>query len=393
MIKTFKFRLYPTTIQIKSLNKTFDLCRFLYNSALQERISYYKKYKKSISYISQAKHLKEIKEDFPDFKNIYSQVLQSNLKRLDLAYQSFFRRVKKGEKAGFPRFKNKNRLNSILYPQSGFSIGKSKGLKNKKKSKLKLSKIGNIPMILHRNIPGNIKTCQVIKSPSDKWYVCLTCEVLPEAKPNKSGKDVGIDLGVKNLVTMSNGDQISNPKHFKKSHDKLAKLQKKLSKLDWRKKDQAKKRKAVKTALARQYEKVVNQRTDYYHKLSKSLVERFDKIYVEDLNIKGMKSWRVLNKEIQNAAWDKLVHMLLYKAESADKEVVLVNPKNTSSMCSCCGKIEKKDLSVRIHRCECGLIMDRDLNAAINIYNRGRAKALPRESGDTFSELSRSPRL
>lgn len=392
MIRTYKYRLYPTPSQIKCLEKTFDSCRFLYNCALQERISHYKKYQKSISYYYQTSYLTEIKDIFPEYKFVHSQVLLSTLKRLDFAYQGFFRRVKLGEKAGFPRFKNKDRFRSILYPQSGFAISKPKGLKNKKKCKLKLSKIGNIPMIYHRKLQGNLKTCQIIRTSSGKWYACLTCDEVPKELIAKSGKEIGIDLGVKSLVSMSNGGQIDNPKHFKKSQTKLAAAQRKLSKLNWRTREQRAKRKAAKAAVARQYEKVKNQRTDFYHKLSKSLINDFDNIYLEKLNIKEMKSWRILNREIQNVAWDQFVQMLLYKAESAGKEVVFVDPRNTSQMCSGCGKIVKKDLSERIHRCdECGLEMDRDINAAINIYNRGKdIMSLPRESGDTLSELSRS---
>ena len=168
MLKTYKYRLYPTGSQIKRLNETFNLCRFLYNCALQERISYFKTSNKGTSYVNQSNFLPEIKSLMPKFKTIHSQVLQSTLKRLDLAYQSFFRRVKLGEKAGFPRFKNKDRFHSILYPQSGFALSKSKGKIGQKKCKLQLSKIGNISMRMHRNIKGDLKTCQIIKSPSEK---------------------------------------------------------------------------------------------------------------------------------------------------------------------------------------------------------------------------------
>ena len=394
MIKTYKYRLYPTNIQIKRLEETFNACRFLYNCALEERKSYYNFFGKGTSYYFQTAQLLEIKELFPEYKDIYAQVLQATLKRVDSAFQGFFRRLKTGEKAEFPRFKNKDRFHSILYPQSGFSIGKSKGLKNQKKCKLKLSKIGDIPMLLHRNIKGNIKTCQIIRSTTGKWYVCLTCDAVPNEPIAKTNKDIGIDLGVKNLLAFSNGEKIDNPKHFKKSQDKLACAQRKLSKLDWKTSEQRAKRKASKLAVARQYEKVKNQRTDHYHKLSKSLCERFDRIYLEKLNIKDMKSWRILNREIQNCAWNQLVQMLLYKAESADKEVVLVDPRNTTKECSSCGNIVVKGLSERMHRCDaCGLEMDRDHNAAINIYNRGRDLSLPRESRTMFSELSRSPRI
>ena len=384
MIKTYKYRLYPTEAQTKCLEKTFGLCRFLYNSALEERIAYYKKYNKGISCFDQYNYLPEIKALFPEYNNIHSQVLQSTLKRLDSSYQGFFRRVKRGEKSGFPRFKNKDRFHSIFYPQSGFGVKDTKS----KWTHLNLSKIGHIPMLKHRNMEGNLKTCQIIKSSTGKYYACLTCKDVPKEHLAKTGKEIGIDLGIKNLIAMSNGNQIDNPKHFKKIHIKLTVAQQRLAKKSF--KDS--KRKASKLAVARQYEKVINQRKDFYHKISKSLIKDFDIIHVEKLNIKEMKSWRNLNREIQNAAWDQLVQMLFYKAESADKKVVQVDPKNTSKMCSSCGKLVEKTLSERIHKCECGLEIDRDHNAAINIYNRGR-QSLLRESRNIPSEISRSHRL
>jgi putative transposase len=387
---TYRYRIYPTNSQIKRLEETFGACRFLYNCALQERISYYNKYHKGISYITQANYLSEIKDLLPEFENIHSQVLQSTLKRLDSSYKGFFRRVTLGEKAGFPRFKNKDRFRSILYPQSGFALSKSKGKVGNKKCKLKLSKIGDIPMILHRNIQGNIKTCQIIRTPSEKYYVCFACDDVPSEHIAKTGQETGIDLGVKNLLTFKNGEKISNPKHFKKSQEKLASAQRKLSKLSFR--DPC--RYAAKLHAARLYEKVVNQRTDFYHNIANEIIKDFDYIVLEKLNIIRMQrdNWRILNQEIQNCAWSQFIQMLLYKAENADKEIVLVDPWNTSKMCSNCGKLVEKTLFDRIHKCECGLEIDRDHNAAINIYNRGKL-CLPRESRNIPSEISRSPCL
>ena len=390
MLRTYKYRLYPTDSQIKRLEETFDSCRFLYNCALQERISHYKKYNKSISYLTQQNHLPLVKDFMPEFTHIHSQVLQSTLKRLDSAYKGFFRRVKLGEKAGFPRFKNKDRFHSILYPQSGFALSKSKGKIGQKRCKLKLSKIGNIAMRFHRNIKGRLKTCQIIRTSSEKYYVCLTCDNVPKEHIAKTGKSIGIDLGIRNLIAMSNGNKIDNPKYFKKHQDKLAFAQQRLSKLNFKNP----RRKAAKLHAARLYEKTTNQRTDFYHKLSNKIVKEFDKIVLEKLDIKNMQkdNWRSLNREIQNCAWNQLVQMFLYKAESADKEIVLVDPRNTSKMCSDCGKLVSKKLSERIHKCECGLEMDRDYNAAINIYNRGK-QSLPRKSRDGLFEFSRSPCL
>jgi putative transposase len=387
--RTYKYRIYPTNSQIKRLEETFGACRFLYNCALEERISHYKKYHKGIPYIDQANYLSEIKDLIPEFNNIFSQVLQSTLKRLDSSYKGFFRRVKLGEKAGFPRFKNKDRFRSILYPQKGFALSKSKGLSGKKKCKLKLSKIGDIPMILHRNIKGNIKTCSIIRTPSEKYYVCFSCDEVPKEPIAKTGKETGIDLGVKNLMTLNNGEKIFNPKFFKKSKDKLASAQRKLSKLTFRNP----RRHAVKLHVARLYEKVVNQRTDYYHKAVNKIIKEYDYIYLEDLNIAGMlqNNWRILNREIQNGALGQLIHIFSYKAESADKGKESVDCRNSTKECSGCGEMVEKTLSDRIHKCECGLELDRDHNAAINIFNRGRRQRLLRESGNTPSEISRSP--
>src|SRR5690606_27637541 len=218
-MRTYKYRIYPTNSQIKSLEKTFDLCRFLYNCALEERISHYKRNKKSLSCFDQQKHLPKVKEELPEFKNVHSQVLYSTLQKLDRSYKAFFRRFKNGEKAGFPRFKGKNRFNSILYPQSGFSLENIKGKKGSKKATLKLSKNGNIKIVLHRNIKGTIKNCIITKSPANKWYICLVCDNIPKEPINKTNQEVGIDLGIKNLLALSNNEIINNPKHFNKSKD------------------------------------------------------------------------------------------------------------------------------------------------------------------------------
>jgi len=236
---------------------------------------------------------------------------------------------------------------------------------------------------------GTLKTCQVIKSPSGKYYACLTCADVPKERLAKTRKVIGIDLGIKNFIATSDGNKIDNPKHFKKSQDKLAAAQQRLAKLSRR----DSRRKAAKLHCARVYDKIKNQRTDFQHKLSKSIVIDFDIICIEKLNIKDMKSHRNLNREIQNCGWDLFVQKLFYKAESADKVVVQVDPANTSKMCSSCGKIVPKSLSERMHRCDaCGLELDRDYNAAINILNRGML-CMPRESGNALSELSRSPCL
>lgn len=365
---SFKYRLSPNQSQINNLNKTLDLCRFLYNSALQERISFYKTYHQSRFYSKQSELLPELKKYLPEYKNIHSQVLQSTLKRLDRSYKFFF----KG-KSKFPRFKNKDRFRSFLYPQKGFSVEQKNNC-----ARLFLSKIGHIKMNLHRPILGNIKTCQIIKTSTNKWYVRLSCNKVPKEPQQKTNKIIGLDLGVKTYITTSDNEVIENPKHLNNSLSKLKLAQQKLS--EFKKTDV--KRHAAKQHVARLYEKVKNQRNDFQHKVSKKLIQDNDQIFVEDLNIKDMKSFRNLNRAIKDCAWSKFVNKLSYKAEKADKKVTKVDPRNTSKMCSNCGKMVEKDLSIRIHRCECGLVMNRDLNAAINILNRGLGKIpKPRKSG------------
>jgi len=375
---TFKYRLYPNDNQIKRLEDTFNLCNNLYNCALQERISFYRTFEKSRTYNQQSNLLSELKEDLPEYKSVYSQVLQSTLKRVDSAYRFFFK-----TKSGFPRFKPRDRFRSILYTQSGFSVKE----KQDEYARLFLSKIGHIKMILHRRIIGEVKTCQIIKTLSGKWYVNLSCKNVPKEHLTKTNKSAGLDVGVKTYVTTSDGETIGNPKYLNKSKDKLKLAQQKFSKLN--RKDS--KRPAAKQHVARLHEKVKNQREDFQHKESKKLVERYDQIFCEDLSIKGMKSWKVLNRAIGDCAWGNFVGKISYKAERAGKILIKVDPRNTSQMCSSCGSIVPKELSTRIHKCKCGLVMDRDLNAAINIYNRGLTLVNSRESGITFSEKSRSP--
>lgn len=387
MKKSFKYRIYPNDSQIKSLEKTFNLCRFLYNSSLEERISYYQKYGKYCSCYDQINELPEIKELLPEFNDVYSQVLQSTLKRSDASFKNFFRNKEwlntNSEGSGFPRFKNKFRFRSILYTQSGFKIEE----KSNKFVSLFLSKIGHIKFVMHREIQGTIKTCQIVRAKTNKWFVVFSCDAVPLEPLAKTEKSIGIDLGVKTYITKSDGNIIENPKYLKKSERKLTEAERKFSKIG--KKDSRRNR--ARFHLARIHEKVSNQREDFQHKLSLKLVKEFDILFLEDLNIKGMKSYRNLNKSVYDCGWGKLVHKISYKAESAGKKLILVDPKNTTKMCSKCGKIIEKDLSCRIHRCdECGLEMDRDLNAALNIYNRGREKLL-RESGITLFESSRSP--
>ena len=361
-MKTYKYRLYPTKQQKQLLADTLESCRVLYNCALEQRKVAYRQFGVSVRRLDQQAELLEIKEYFPEYKKIHSQVLQEVILRVDRSFQNFFRRLKNNETPGYPRFKGKGWYDSFTYPQSGFSLSAN----SKGNQRLKLSKIGEVKIKLHRVIKGTIKTC-TIKREADKWYVCFSCEVKPEILP-KTYKDVGIDVGIEKFAALSDGSLVENPKFLRKSEVKLKYEQRKLS----RKKKSSNSRKKQRTKVAKIHRKIKNQRNDFLHKESRKLVENYDVIVFEDLRIKNMVKNHRLAKSISDASWSKFIEYTSYKAVSAGKQVMLVNPRNTSQICSNCGKPVPKGLSVRVHKCpHCGLVLDRDVNAAINILRLG----------------------
>ena len=356
-IKTYKYRLYPTAKQIQKLEWTLDKCRILYNSCLLDRRNYYEQTGKSLSRIKQQVILKNDKDKFIFFNDIHSQVLQDVLFRVDKAFQTFFRRVKAGEKAGYPRFKSEGRYDSITYPQQpGFAITPQG---------LKLSKIGTIKIKLHRQPEGIIKTC-IVRRDADKWYACFSVEYKPITKPIPD-KAIGIDVGIKSFAVLSDGQIIENPKHLCKSEKKLICKQRKLS----LKKKGSQNRKKARKVVAKLHCKVKNQRSDFHHKVSRKIVDTCGFIAVEDLNIKGMVKNHHLAKSISDAGWGQFLNYLQYKAEDAGVQIEKVAPHHTSVICNICGEKVSKTLADRIHNCPfCKTVLDRDHNAAINILNR-----------------------
>ena len=393
-MKTFKYRLYPTRKQSETLQWTLDRTCELYNASLQERRDAYEikvrrhpnyydaetrkqlTHEFAITYYTQANQLPDIKECREEYKEIHSQVLQETLKRVDKAMKAFFRRVKAGEKAGYPRYQGKNRYDSFTYPQAGFML---------EGNKLKLSKIGTVKVRLHRPVQGTVKTC-TIKREGDHWYVVLVCDV--ETVPHMPYLDetVGLDLGTLKLATLSTGDVIENPRHYRKAEKKLEQAQRELSR---KKRGSHRRKKAVKV-VAKIHRKVANQRKDYLHKWSRWLVNTYETLVFEDIRPANMSrrpkpkqdedgtylpnhaSQKAgLNKSILDAGWNQFITYCKYKAEEAGTTVVCVDPRGTSQVCSQCGAVVKKELSERWHSCpDCGCELDRDHNAAINIKNR-----------------------
>ncbi|WP_445475531.1 RNA-guided endonuclease InsQ/TnpB family protein [Methanococcoides methylutens] len=352
MRKSYKFRLYPTKEQEIVLVKTLDVCRYIYNEFLADRRNAYERCNQGLTTFDQINQVKYLDFDTP----VQSQIKQDVLRRLGKSFDAFFRRCKSGEKPGYPRFKGKDRYNSFTYPQSGFQI---------EDNKLKLSKIGKIKIVQHREIEGKVKTC-AIKRETNQWYAVFSVDLGESPEKVEPIASIGIDVGLNSCVTLSNGEQFDSPEYYRKSEKSLAVHQKRLSKKNKGSKNRNKQRLKV----ARVHRKIRNQRLDFNHKLSRVLVNRFDRIVFEDLSIRNMVKNHHLAKSIYDVAWGQLIQLTESKAEEAGKYVELVNPRNTSQKCSSCGNIVKKSLAVRVHKCpECGLELDRDINAAINILN------------------------
>ncbi len=363
MRKSFQFRIYPNKKQEVALERTLSTCRHLYNDALAERkrnaeLNRLQKsfdlfpwgYPEWINYYDQANQLPLIKTAFQ--KEVHSQVLQNTLKRVERSFQNFF------NGAGYPRFQGRNRYNSFTYPGSGLKLNLNEG-------KLILSKIGNIKIVLHREIEGKIKTC-TIKRDVDQWYVSFSCKIDIPIIPVETKTITGIDVGLISLMTLGNGEKIEPPKYLRASEKRLAREQIHLSK----KKKGSNNRNKQRIKVARVHRRIRYQRKDFNHKLSTNLVNNYDHVVFEKLQIQNMVQNHHLAKSILDASWSQLIDLTIYKAEYAGKIVELVNPNGTSQTCIC-GFPVPKDLSVRIHRCpSCGLVMDRDQVSAIIIKNR-----------------------
>lgn len=376
--RTFKYRLKPTRAQSNQLAQTLELCRSIYNSTLAVRKNAYQQDGTNLSRYDTNKLLPTWKANFTPLKAVHSQVLQNVQKRVDLAFQGFFRRVKTGENPGYPRFKSQGQYSSLTYPQYGNGV-----LLNERT--LTLSKIGDVKVILHRPVVGTIKTVTIQRS-AGKWYACFSCEVEADPLPHEP-EAVGIDLGLKTFAMLSNGESILRRRWMKHDAKDIARLQRKK---DQHPKGSPERRKVVK-ALNHAYQRANNRRNDFAHQESRKLVNHFGLFVFEKLNIQDMQANgnKVINRGIADVAWGRFVQYSAYKAESAGRGVVLVNPRGTTQQCSGCGEVVTKGLSVRVHDCpHCGLKIDRDLNAALNILGRGLASI-----GADTSVTRRSPQL
>ena len=289
---------------------------------------------------------------------MYDDVLRDALKRVDHAFKLFFNKIKTKENQGYPRYKGITRYDSFTY-QKGFYL---------KDNILDLPKVGCLKIKQHRDLIGKIKILTIKKTPTNKWFAIFVCKV-DDKLPQDINSSVGIDLGLTTFATMSNGETIPRQRFFKEYEKRIANASRKRESLP----KGSKERNKAKLIESRIYEKMTNKRKDFIHKSVNSLINKYDLICLEDLNIKKMQQTDMKNirKGIADIAWNQFIRFTSYKAESAGKIVMLVNPKNTTKTCSRCGSLVEKELSERIHNCSCGLILDRDVNAAINILRRG----------------------
>jgi putative transposase len=357
ILKAIKYRIYPTKVQAELLEKQFGCARFVYNRFLAVRKEYYLAHKddpekKGLNYYDTAEQLKEMKKqpEYTWLKEAHSQVLQQSILNLDRAFQNFF-----AKRAKYPKFKRKHAVQSIRFPQYFFVLDRQ----------ISIPKIGKVKAKIHRPLEGKPKSLTLTKTKAGRYFAAIQVEVeVPEPQP-KAGA-VGIDLGLKSFLVTSDGQEIAPPKHLLKAQKRLAGLQCRWSRC----KKGSHGREKARLALARQHEKVANQRSDFLHKISHPLTQTYGWIGLEDLNVRGMVKNHRLARAIFDAGWGELKRQLTYKAAWNGGSVIEVDRFFPSSKrCSACQhSLPDLPLSVREWDCPtCGVHHDRDHNAAINI--------------------------
>lgn len=354
MIRSFKFRIRPNRAQTEALDAMLGDCCTLYNACLEQRIDAYRRRGVSLRYGQQAAELKAVRAADPAFARWSFTTLQQVLRRLEKTFAAFFKRGR-----GFPRFRSRSRFDS-----ADMRVGD--GLTIRRTGRIGFVGVpGEIKVRWHRALPEGAKLGHAVLSrKAGKWFVCFQAEFESEAVTH-TGPAVGIDLGLNSLIATSEGETIRAPRFARKAAASIRRHQRTLARC----KRGSKRRLKAKARLAAASARIANQRRDFAHKLSRSLVDRFGLIAFENLNLNGLKRGR-LARSVHDAAWSQLVQFTTYKAESAGGSVVLVDPRGTSQTCPDCGTVKPKRLSERMHRCDCGCALDRDVAAAKIVLQR-----------------------
>jgi len=357
------------------LEEQLRLCRWAYNALLEHSLSERRAGRGTPTHKALTYLLPAMKARKPELNAVFSQVLQNVAKRVRSGFEGYWNRKRAGLKAHLPRFRGEDRYDSLTYPQLGFRV---------KDGVLCLSKIGDVRVVQHRPIEGKVKTLTVTRSRAGKWYAVFASEV--EAKPIRNRLPaVGVDFGLNSLVALSDGTTIEAPRSYRGAEERLRRAQRCLS----RKKRGSRNREKARHRVASACERVANQRRDFAYKTARMIVNRYERVYVEDLKIQNMMRNRRLSKSLGDAGWGMLRNALTYMAERSEGVIAFVNPRGTSQTCSGCGAYVEKDLSMRIHRCPgCGLTIDRDVNAARNMLKRGLEIGLERAEYTPVGEVA-----
>ncbi len=363
LVRVWRYRLYPTSSQVDALEAQLDFACDLYNAALEQRIAAYRQSGATVGLSGQQRELTALRRD-PDAPEMNYAAQEMVLQRLNLAFGAFFRRLRQGESPGFPRFKPRQRFNTLSWRTAtgGAAIVNDR---------LRIQGVGHIKVKWHRELPGEVRQTRITRR-NGRWYVAFTVRMeQPEPLP-ATGEQVGVDLGVRVFASLSNGETIKGPRPGWQAAPAIRRAQRKVTR---RQRGSNRRRKAV-AELARRREREANRRLDAAHKAARSLVDRFDLIVVEDLKPPEMvKGGRWLAREISDQGWSQFLKCLEDKAESAGRRVVRVNPKNTSRRCFACGRVDPASRKGPLYLCTtCGHEDDADVNAAKNILHRARTE-------------------
>ena len=384
MVRVYRYRLYPTRGQDAAMREILYRLRELYNAALQERRDAYRLRGITLSAYDQMAELRDVRELRPEYAAIHTHLLQDVLTRLDRAMRAFFRRLKAGEKPGFPRFKGRDRYGTFTFKDAANHNGVRLAAGGKR---VRLSGIGNVKIKLHRAIEGKIKQASVSLSGDGHWSIAFVCQDVPIKPLPATGATVGVDVGITTFAALSTGECIDNPRPYETAQRRLAAAQQRVA----RRKRRSKRRRKAVLLLAKHHDRVRRVRLDFHHKVASYIVHHFDSISVEKLNVLGLARSR-LAKQVLDAAWAQFTTIVDGKAECAGRDFNAVDPRGTSQECSGCGAEVRKGLGVRVHRCpHCGLVLDRDVNAGINIDRRGQR--LRRQKSAGALPVPRSPIL